>query len=103
MQSILAFLATWRGRRLNNFLQSHGRSITVQVRGTLTIDDAPHHPPDDKRYIHYITANWTDPANGKAYEFHQQFRSWREVHFRMGDLVSVLIDPRDGRRYQVQV
>jgi hypothetical protein len=103
MNTLLAFLMNLRSRHLATFLSQHGRLITIAIRESQTIDDAPQHPSPEQRYKHSITATWTDPQSRKTYVFARQFRSSQAVHFKVGDITKVLIDPRDYRRYLMYV
>jgi hypothetical protein len=103
MRSLLTYLKEYRNRSLAAALARHGKSLTLVVRESQTVDDVARHPSPDQRYLHAIMASWTDPLSGKTYEFRRQFRSWREAHFKTGDLVKVLVDPQNFRHYVIQI
>lgn len=102
MHMLFTFLKERRDRFLTNDLAAHGKVITVIVQESQTQDDSAHATLPELRYLHFISATWTDPQNGKAYLFHHQFRSLREFHCRIGDMVQVRLDPHNYHRYQMQ-
>jgi len=99
---LFTHLKTRRDRFLADYLAKHGKVITVIVQESQTLDDGAHTPLPAQRYIHSISAAWTDPQSGKAYMFHHQFRSLREFHCRIGDMVQVRLDPHNYHRYLMQ-
>jgi hypothetical protein len=103
MRSPFAYLVDRYQRYQAAFLRKRGRAITTIVQQSQTVDDINHHVVAEQRYIHFISATWTDPRTGKAHVFQRQFRSWREVHFKIGDMVRVRIAPHNYRHYLIEV
>jgi hypothetical protein len=102
MQRVFTYLKSRRERLLAAYLAHNGKVITVIVQASQTQDDTTHASPPEQRYIHLITAAWTDPHSGRAYVFQQEFRSWRAIHCRVGDMVQVLLDPHNYHHYLMQ-
>jgi hypothetical protein len=103
MQFLFAYLLNLRNRRLAAFLAHHGRTITLLIRDSQTREDTLAEPSSERRYLHAISATWTDPSNGKAYVFQRQVQSKKEDDFKIGNMVRVLVDPNNFRRYVMQV
>lgn len=100
---LFAYLRNLRARRLSQALSQHGRVITIAIRDSHTVDDEPHHPSPEQRFIHHVLGTWTDPQSGRMYTFERQFRSSQEFHLRTGDFAKVLLDPHNYHRYLVQI
>jgi hypothetical protein len=103
MSSLFAGLHALRERQRAAFLAQHGRAITIIVKDSQTQAERAHSGAADDSYDHFIAATWTDPATGKTHAFHHQFRSRLANHFKIGDMVHVLLDPHNFRRYIMQV
>lgn len=84
----------WRKRRLEQWLNEHGREVKALVTGI-------RHLPKG-RYA--VDCSWTDPYSRQTYTFSSEQLSYNpEGQFPPNALVGVLIDAEDPRRYRVVV
>jgi hypothetical protein len=102
MQRILALFTTRHDHHQALQLTQFGKRITVIIQASETQDDLAHAATPEPRYLHHISATWTEPQSGRTYEFHHEFRSWHPIDYRIGDMVQVLLDPQNYRHYLMQ-
>src|SRR5437588_8040028 len=82
------------------WLPSHGRQITAMV--TSIRHETGKTAWGFSRDNYYLTATWTNPRSGRTYTFW----TWVIDHApdcMQGSLVPVLIDPRDPKRYLMEL
>lgn len=83
-----------------SWLGQHGRRITAMV--TSIRHETGQTRLGFTRDNYYLTATWTNPRTGQAHTFWTWIMSTCPP-FRIGSLVSVLIDPKHPTRYTLDV
>ena len=82
------------------WLQSHGRQITARV--TSIRHETGKTAWGFSRVNYYVTATWTNPRTGRTYTFWTWIMNSSPA-YRKGNLIPVLIDPRNPKRYDLNL
>ncbi|HVB72081.1 MAG TPA: hypothetical protein VNE38_00850 [Ktedonobacteraceae bacterium] len=96
---IVALFIAYQMRK-ERWLETRGKRIVAEVT------DVKH----DKRRastgvfhdFYSVTAIWTNPQTGHTYTFWKYIFD-QDPHFTPGALVSVMIDPHNPHRYEIQI
>ena len=82
------------------WLPHHGRRITAVV--TSIRHETGKTAWGFLRDNYYVTATWTNPRNGRTYAFWTWVMNSRP-RYTKGSLVPVLIDPKNPKRYALEL
>lgn len=81
-------------------LQAHGKRVIALV--TSIQHETGKTAAGFKRDNYYVTATWTNPSTGCTYTFWTWLMNTRPT-FTQGSLIPVLIDPKNPRRYELDI
>jgi len=82
------------------WLRSHGKPVVAVV--TSIRHETGKAASGFARDNAYVTATWTDPRTGQTYTFWTWIMNSRPL-FTRGSLVPVLIDPKNPKRYTLDL
>jgi hypothetical protein len=94
---IMAFIA-YQIRKIE-WLKRHGRPIVAVV--TSIRHETGKTPAGFSRDNYYVTARWTHPRTRRTYTFWTWVMNSCPV-YTQGELVPVLIDPKNPKRYTME-
>ena len=86
--------------RKARWIETRGERIVAQV--TSVQHDKKRASTGKTHHFYTITATWTNPANGQTYTFWKYFFD-EDPDKVISELVPVIIDPRNPKRYEIQV
>ena len=83
-----------------SWLSSHGRQISAMV--TSIRHETGKTAWGFSRDIYYLTTTWTNPRTGRTYTFWTWIMNSNPVYTK-GSLVPVLIDPKNPKRFALNL
>ena len=86
--------------RKARWIETRGEHIVAQV--TSVQHDRKRASTGATHHFYTITATWTHPATGQTYTFWKYFFD-EDPDKAISTLVPVIIDPRNPKRYEIQV
>ena len=86
--------------RKARWIEQRGEHIVAQV--TTVQHDRKRASTGAIHHFYTITATWTSPLTGQTYTFWKYFFD-EDPDRAFSELVPVIIDPRNPRRYEIQV
>lgn len=86
--------------RKARWIETRGEHIVAQV--TSVKHDRKRASTGATHHFYTITATWTHPATGQTYIFWKYFFD-EDPDKVINSLVPVIIDPRNPRRYEIQI
>ena len=86
--------------RKARWIEKRGEQIVAQV--TSVQHDRKRTSTGAIHHFYTITATWTSPRTGQTYTFWKYFFD-EDPDKSISTLVPVIIDPRNPRRYEIQV
>jgi hypothetical protein len=92
-----------REARIRTYLRVHGQEVTATVTAIWTRRDTDDDVSRARRYVHRVTATWTDARTGQSFTFRARFRSGSRSQSRyvVGGPMAVLLDPANPARYRL--
>jgi len=92
---ILVSTCLFRGTRNEAWFRRKGEPVKARV---IQIRDSAH-PTSTEEPAWRLKATWTDSNTQKTYTFEKIFPE--RPNYRAGDLINVLIDPKDPTKYHL--
>ncbi len=86
--------------RKAHWIQQHGERVVAQV--TSVKHDKKKASTGAMHHFYTVTAVWTSPSTGQTYTFWKYFFD-EDPDKSISTLVPVIIDPRNPKRYEIQV
>ena len=86
--------------RKARWIETRGERIVAQV--TSVQHDKKRTSTGATHHFYTITATWTSPQTGQTYTFWKYFFD-EDPDKPISELVPVIIDPRNPKRYEIQV
>ena len=94
---VLPFILMVRKAR---WMEKRGERIVARV--TSVQHDKKRASTGATRHFYTVTATWTSPRTGQTYTFWKYFFD-EDPDKSISELVPVIIDPRNPKRYEIQV
>ena len=86
--------------RKAQWIEKHGERIVAKV--TSVQHDKKKSSTGAMHHFYTVTAVWTNPSTGYSYTFWKYFFD-EDPNKAISTLVPVIIDPRNPKRYEIQV
>ena len=100
---LIIFVLYIRNGQKTAWLLEHGKRITATVTNVETQQLSRGQVMRGSPLTRYkVLASWCDPQTGQEYTFERQ-RLYQAPQLQPGATVTVLLDPRNPRRYYIQL